>query len=86
MRVPLNRAGALHRIGRRSSALLQELGREPTVDEIAEGLDDFCIEEGAFRYMHTRTGRDPARMAQFDPNAMYNDGVSFHPYDRPLGQ
>lgn len=39
VRVPLNRAGALHRIGRRSSALLQELGREPTVDEIAEGLD-----------------------------------------------
>jgi RNA polymerase primary sigma factor len=39
VRVPLNRAGALHRIGRRSSALLQELGRQPTVDEIAEGLD-----------------------------------------------
>jgi RNA polymerase primary sigma factor len=39
VRVPLNRAGALHRIGRRSAALLQELGREPTVAEIAEGLD-----------------------------------------------
>jgi len=39
VRVPLNRAGALHRIGRRSSSLLQELGREPTVDEIAQGLD-----------------------------------------------
>ncbi len=39
VRVPLNRAGALHRIGRRSSSLLQELGREPTVDEIAEGMD-----------------------------------------------
>ncbi|MEX0936081.1 MAG: sigma-70 family RNA polymerase sigma factor [Gemmatimonadota bacterium] len=39
VRVPLNRAGALHRIGRRSSALLQELGREPTVDEIAQDLD-----------------------------------------------
>lgn len=39
VRVPLNRAGALHRIGRRSSALLQELGREPTADEIAVGLD-----------------------------------------------
>ncbi len=39
MRVPLNRAGALHRIGRRSSSLLQELGREPTVEEIAQGLD-----------------------------------------------
>jgi len=39
VRVPLNRAGALHRIGRRTSALLQELGREPTVEEIAQDLD-----------------------------------------------
>ena len=39
VRVPLNRAGALHRIGRRSSGLLQELGREPTVQEIAKDLD-----------------------------------------------
>jgi RNA polymerase primary sigma factor len=39
VRVPLNRASALHRIGRRTSALLQELGREPTAEEIAEGLD-----------------------------------------------
>ena len=39
VRVPLNRAGALHRIGRRSSALLHELGREPTVEEIADDLD-----------------------------------------------
>ncbi len=39
VRVPLNRAGTLHRIGKRSSALQQELGRDPTVEEIAEGLD-----------------------------------------------
>ncbi len=39
VRVPLNRAGALHRVGRRTSALLQELGREPTVEEIAQDLD-----------------------------------------------
>jgi len=39
VRVPLNRAGALHRIGRRSSALLQELGREPTVQELAHDMD-----------------------------------------------
>ena len=37
--VPLNRAGALHRIGKRASTLLQELGRQPTHSEIAEGLD-----------------------------------------------
>ncbi len=39
VRVPLNRAGTLHRIGRRASALVQELGREPTHGEIAEGMD-----------------------------------------------
>ena len=39
MRVPLNRAGTLHRIGKRANALLQELGREATHAEIAEGMD-----------------------------------------------
>jgi RNA polymerase primary sigma factor len=39
VRVPLNRAGTLHRIGRRANALLQELGREATHAEIAEGMD-----------------------------------------------
>src|SRR5688500_13177294 len=39
VRVRLNRAGAWHRIGKRASTLLQELGRQPTHLEIAEGLD-----------------------------------------------
>src|SRR3989337_1988694 len=39
VRVPLNRAGTLHRIGKSSSALLQELGREATHAEIADGMD-----------------------------------------------
>jgi len=39
VRVPLNRAGALHRIGRRANSLLQELGREATHAEIAEGME-----------------------------------------------
>lgn len=39
VRVPLNRAGTLHRITRRSSALQQELGREPTAAEVAESMD-----------------------------------------------
>ncbi|NIP60160.1 MAG: sigma-70 family RNA polymerase sigma factor [Gemmatimonadetes bacterium] len=38
-RVPLNRAGALHRIKKGKSELLQELGREPTIDELAAELD-----------------------------------------------
>ena len=39
VRVPLNRAGTMYRIGKRKAKLIQELGREPTVAEIAEGLD-----------------------------------------------
>ena len=39
VRVPLNRAGTLPRIGKRANALLQELGREATHAEIAEGMD-----------------------------------------------
>jgi RNA polymerase primary sigma factor len=39
VRVPLNRAGTLHRIGKRAAALLQELGREATHAEIANGMD-----------------------------------------------
>ena len=35
VRVPLNRAGTLHKLGRRASAMLQELGREATHAELA---------------------------------------------------
>ena len=38
VRVPLNRAGALYRIGKRASAMVQELGREATHDEIARDM------------------------------------------------
>ncbi len=39
VRLPLNRVGILHKIGRISSALEQEFGREPNPDEIAQELD-----------------------------------------------
>ena len=39
VRVPLNRSAALHRIGRRKSSLRQDLGREPTLHELADGLE-----------------------------------------------
>ena len=39
VRVPMNRAGQLHRIARRKAELAQELGREPTASEIARVLD-----------------------------------------------
>ncbi len=39
VRVPLNRAGTLHRIARCKAMLVQELGREPTAAEIAEEVN-----------------------------------------------
>jgi RNA polymerase primary sigma factor len=39
VRVPLNRAGILYKIGKKSNLLIQELGREPTEEEIADGMD-----------------------------------------------
>ncbi len=44
VRVPLNRAGEMHRIGKRTAALQQELGRDPTAGEIAQGMD-LALEE-----------------------------------------
>lgn len=38
VRLPLNRVGTLHKIGKVSSSLEQEFGREPTPDEIAKEL------------------------------------------------
>jgi hypothetical protein len=52
------------------------------LDQIADELDQNCVDTGSYRYMHTRTGRDPARLAAIDPNAPYNDGRSVHPLDR----
>lgn len=39
VRLPLNRVGALHRIGKISSTLEQEFGREPSAEEIAKELE-----------------------------------------------
>jgi RNA polymerase primary sigma factor len=49
VRVPLGRAGAMYRVRKRANALRQELGREPTHAEIAEGT--------------TLTATDVARLA-----------------------
>ena len=38
IRIPVHMTEAINRLGRISRALLQELGREPTVEEIAEGM------------------------------------------------
>jgi RNA polymerase primary sigma factor len=44
VRVPLNRAGALHRIGRRSSNLLQELGRDSLDAPVTVGEDNRLLD------------------------------------------
>jgi hypothetical protein len=37
--------------------------------ELVDKVDEACIEHGAFRYMHTRTTKDPERRSRLDPNA-----------------
>lgn len=59
-----------------------DLMTEALLERIAADLDQNCIDTGSYRYMHTRTGRDPQRLAAIDPNAPYNGGVSLHPADR----
>ena len=44
VKVPLNRAGLLYRVARRKALLVQELGRDPTANEVAEGMD-LTVEE-----------------------------------------
>lgn len=41
------------------------------LDRVATDMDDICIDEGAYRYMHSRTSRDPERLRRIDPNAAY---------------
>jgi len=47
VRLPLNRVGALHKIGKASSGLEQEYGREPSPGEIADelGMNDFEVRD-----------------------------------------
>lgn len=44
VRLPLNRVGTLHKIGKISSSLEQEYGREPSPDEIARELELSTLE------------------------------------------
>ncbi len=78
IRVPLNRASALHRIGKRSSLLQQELGRDPTPGEIAEGtdLDVAEVERGlALARTHVSldapiSGGDDHRLLDYLPDSL----------------
>ena len=92
VRVPLNRAGALYRIGRRSSELLQELGREPTVKELARELE-FSEEEvrGTLGVSHSHLSLDSpikpgenGRLLDYLPDK-YSPGPEQKTYERALG-
>ena len=41
------------------------------LDEIVEQFDDIVISHNAYKYMHTRTTKDPVRRAKVDPNARH---------------
>ena len=92
VRIPLNRAGALHRIGRRSSELLQELGRDPAVGELAQDLD---ISEKEVRrtlavsYSHLSldspiTPGENGRLLDYLPD-QYSPGPEQETYEHALG-
>ncbi|HET8684933.1 MAG TPA: FAD-dependent oxidoreductase [Micromonosporaceae bacterium] len=50
-------------------------GMAPAVlEDLVTRLDDICIYNQGFRYMHSRTSRDPARRAKVDPNELYING------------
>jgi hypothetical protein len=52
-------------------------GMDPAVlEDLVTQLDDLCIDHHGFRYMHSRTSKDPVRRARVDPNTYYNDTVA----------
>lgn len=52
-------------------------GMTPDVLEaLAERLDDITISTGSFRYMHSRTSRDPERRKKVDPNTYYSTALA----------
>src|SRR4029079_13601994 len=38
------------------------------LDEIVEKFDDIVIENNGYKYMHSRTTKDPVKRAKVDPN------------------
>jgi hypothetical protein len=46
------------------------------LEHLVSELDDLCIAHGAFRYMHSRTTKDPGRLRLLDPNAFYADAFA----------
>jgi hypothetical protein len=38
---------------------------------ILKAVDDICLANGAFRYLHSLTSTEPSKLAKLDPNAQY---------------
>jgi hypothetical protein len=62
--------------------VLFDVGIDPArlTDELLERLveefDDICVELGSWRYMHSRTTRDPGKRRAVDPNTYYADRLA----------
>jgi hypothetical protein len=41
------------------------------LDQLVDEFDDICIEHDSWRYMHSRTTRDPEKRRAVDPNTFY---------------
>jgi RNA polymerase primary sigma factor len=81
VRVPLNRAGALHRIGRRSSTLLQELGRlEISREEVERTL---AISQSHLSLDAPVTPGEDNRLLDYLPD-QYSPGPEDEAYERAL--
>jgi len=45
---------------------------QPVLEELVDRFDDIVIDNGGFRYMHSRTSKDPERRRKVDPNVHYS--------------
>ena len=71
VRLPLNRAGTLYRIGKTSRQLDQELGRKPTAQEIANKLNLSVTEvEDTMKIANTHVSLDDPYSNDKDDNAL----------------
>jgi len=44
---------------------------EKILSDLVSQIDDLCIKHGSYRYMHTKTVKDPDRRSLIDPNTIY---------------
>jgi hypothetical protein len=53
------------------------------LERFVSELDELCLAYGSFRYMHTRTVKDPARRRRLDPNTRYVERTPALPAPAP---